>query len=309
VTTLASRLGELGLDFGNQPLVLCQAKQVIDAVLLAPDDQFVTGKAAISAQQNTYLGPPGRDLAHDPLQFLDRPRRPVDVRTPQLGSQQVPTAGHVERKIAVAIVVSMKEPTLLMPMQRIVSGIEIGNDLPRWSWVGLREELNEKPLDPLWLMADFVIARRRWNAPLEAVERRLAGDRRAILSSCLQLSGEHCHDRVMAMIVVVQVLVAERDPENPLADQRGDFVFDEVLAPGVLEAGRKLRFYPMGARPRPPDFAAWLARPISRPQIMLSSTAEPLEINSTCLTGSRPAGTATTLPVAKHANKYPPKLH
>jgi hypothetical protein len=132
----------------------------------------------------------------------------------------------------------MKEPTLLMPMQRIVSGIEIENDLPRWSWVGLQEELNEKPLDPLWLLADFVIARWRWNAPLEAVERRLAGDRRAILSSRLQLSGEHCHDRLMAqLIVVVQVLVAERDPEKPLADERGDFVFDEVLAPGVLEAG------------------------------------------------------------------------
>jgi hypothetical protein len=134
----------------------------------------------------------------------------------------------------------MKKPPLLMPMQGIVSGIEIENDLPGWSWVGLQEELNEKPLDPLWLMADFVIARRQWNASLEAVERRLAGDWRAIRTSCLQLSGEHCHDRVMAqLIVVVQVLVSERDPENPLADQRGDLVFDEILAPGVSEAGRK----------------------------------------------------------------------
>ena len=45
------------------------------------------------------------------------------------------------------------------------------------------------------------------------------------------------------LIVVVQVFVAERNLENPLTDQSGDFVFDQVLAPGVLEAGRLATFW------------------------------------------------------------------
>ena len=41
------------------------------------------------------------------------------------------------------------------------------------------------------------------------------------------------------VIVVVQVFIAERDPEYPLADQCGDLVLDQLLSPGVSEAGRK----------------------------------------------------------------------
>jgi hypothetical protein len=44
---------------------------------------------------------------------------------------------------------------------------------------------------------------------------------------------------VAQVIVVVQVFIAKRDPENPLADQRGDLVLDQLPPPGVSEAGRK----------------------------------------------------------------------
>jgi hypothetical protein len=45
-------------------------------------------------------------------------------------------AEHVEREVAVAVVVSMKEPPFLLAMQRIVGRIEVKNDLPRASGRG-----------------------------------------------------------------------------------------------------------------------------------------------------------------------------
>ena len=50
---------------------------------------------------------------------------------PQLRRQQVTAAEHVQRQIAVAVVIAVEEPPFLMPVQRIVGGVEIKNDLPR----------------------------------------------------------------------------------------------------------------------------------------------------------------------------------
>jgi hypothetical protein len=41
------------------------------------------------------------------------------------------------------------------------------------------------------------------------------------------------------MIVVIQVFVAERNPEDPLTDQRRDLVLDQFLAPVVVKARRE----------------------------------------------------------------------
>jgi hypothetical protein len=41
------------------------------------------------------------------------------------------------------------------------------------------------------------------------------------------------------MIVIVEVLVAQRKAKLPLADQRADFMFDQVRGPVILEAADK----------------------------------------------------------------------
>jgi hypothetical protein len=43
----------------------------------------------------------------------------------------MPPAEHVQWQIAVTIVIAMEEPSFLVPVQRIVSGINIKNDLLR----------------------------------------------------------------------------------------------------------------------------------------------------------------------------------
>ena len=64
--------------------------------------------------------------------------------------------------------------------------------------------------------------------------------RRAILSPRLELTRQHRHQRVVAqLVVVVEIFVAERDPEHPLTDQRYDLMLDQVSPPLVVKARRK----------------------------------------------------------------------
>src|SRR5437588_8026437 len=112
-------------------------------------------------------------------------------------------AEDVQRQIAIAIVVAVKEPTLLMPVQRIVGGSEIGDDLLWRMVVRLHEQIDKQRLDPGAVPGDPMIAGRLYAAPLEPVECALAGQRRTILATGRQLAGQHRHGRVVAQLVVV----------------------------------------------------------------------------------------------------------
>ena len=54
----------------------------------------------------------------------------------------------------------MEELAFLIPMQWIVSGIQIEDDLLRRLLVGVEEEIDEQAFDRQGVVADFVIARR-----------------------------------------------------------------------------------------------------------------------------------------------------
>ena len=117
----------------------------------------------------------------------------------------------------------------------------------RRSLVRLQEQVDQQPLDGRRIVADLVVARRLQSAQLQPVQRRLAGHRRTILAPRLKLAGQHRHQRIVAqLVVVVQILVAERDPEHPLADQRRHLVLDQVGAPLVVKARGKPIHHPDG---------------------------------------------------------------
>jgi len=86
-------------------------------------------------------------------------------------------AEHVERQIAVAIVIAVEEPALLLAVQRIIRRIEVENDLFRRALMRIQEQLDQESLDRYRIVADLVIARRLKLAQLQSVERRLAGNR------------------------------------------------------------------------------------------------------------------------------------
>ena len=184
--------------------------------------------------------PTAANLGDDARHLLHRAGRSVDVRAPQLGGQQMAPAEHVERQVAVAVVIAVEEPPLLLAVHRIVGRIEIKDDLVRCSLVRLQEQVDEQPLDGHRIVTDLVIARRLQAAQLQPVERRLAGHRRAILASRLELARQHRHQRIVAQfVVVVQILIAKRDPEHPLTDQRHDLVLDQFRSTARRESTRQ----------------------------------------------------------------------
>jgi hypothetical protein len=131
----------------DQAAVAREAKEVIDAVRLAPRHQFVAGKARIGAHQNADPGPAGTDPADDADHFIPGAGGRIDVRTPELGRQQVPAAEHVQRQIAVAVVLAVEEAALLVAVQGIIRGIEVENDLFGRRLVRFEEQLDEQVLD------------------------------------------------------------------------------------------------------------------------------------------------------------------
>src|SRR5271169_5662080 len=194
----------------------------------APCHEVFPTEASIGAQKDAHPRPALAYLADDPRHLRDRPRGPVDVRAAQLGRQQMPPAEHVKRQIAVAVIVAVEETALLMAVQRVVSGVEIEDDLPGRLVVRLQEQIDEQPLDRGPVMADLVIAGRLGAAQLEPVQRRFPGDRRARLAPRRELAGQNRHHRIVAQLVMIdQILVTQRDPKHPLADQRANLMLDE----------------------------------------------------------------------------------
>ena len=105
-------------------------------------------------------------------------------------------------------------------MKTIVGGVEVEDDLARRAIMRLQEQIDHQPLDGDRIVTDLVIARRLQLAKLQPVQRRLASHRRAVLTPRFELAGQNRHHRIMAQfVVIVEVLIAERDPEHPLADQ------------------------------------------------------------------------------------------
>ena len=104
----------------------------------------------------------------------------------------------------------------------------------------LQEQLDQKLSDRRRIMADLVVACRLKLAQLQPVQRRLAGNRRTILASRRELARQNRHHRIVAkLVVVVEILVAERDREHPLTDQRRHLVLDIFGAALVVKASRK----------------------------------------------------------------------
>src|SRR5271165_6572234 len=70
-------------------------------------------------------------------------------------------AEHVKRQVAVAIVIAVEEPPLLLAVQRIIRRIEVENDLPGRPRMRLQEQVDQQRPDRDRIVADLVVARRR----------------------------------------------------------------------------------------------------------------------------------------------------
>jgi hypothetical protein len=154
---------------------LREAERVIDAVCFAPRHQRLVGKAAVGAQDDANARPAPADLRDHARHLFDRAVATCDVRLPLPRQQQMPTAEHVERQIAVLVVVAVEEAAFLHAEERNVGVVEIEHDLARRTLVRLEEKIDEKRVDPRSVAVDLVILRAMaLGRVLETIERALA---------------------------------------------------------------------------------------------------------------------------------------
>jgi hypothetical protein len=229
------RGGQVGFARGAQARIAREAKDVVDAGRLAPRHQLVAGKARVRTQQDLHPRPSLADPLDDPGHRLDRSgrlaaelgngaptpfRRPSDVRGPQQGREQVPTTEHVQGQRAVAAVVAVEEPPLLLAMERVIGRVEIEDDRLRWPLVRLQQQIDEQVGAGRRVVSDLVLAViGPQRSGFQPVERTLAGERRTIRPLRLELVGEQREHRIVAQLVVV-AHVLPRVGRSPPEDRR-----------------------------------------------------------------------------------------
>jgi len=125
-------------------------------------------------------------------------------------------------------------------VQGVVGGVEVERDLLGRFGMRLQKQVDEQTLDLGRLVRDLTIFRRRVARQFEPVQRGFASHWRAVGTPRFELAGQNRHHRIMAqVVVVVEVLIAQRDAEHALADQRGHRVFDiSAIAPVAKATGQ-----------------------------------------------------------------------
>ncbi len=149
---------------------------------------------------------------------------PVDLGRAQITDQQPLAAEHIQRQETVMIVVAVEETAFLAPVHRIVGGVEVEDEFLGRLRMRRDEALHQglvdtpRPVPP--------------SGVLEAAQRRRAGQGTVPLGRRLQ--GEI----VAKGRVVVDVLVAQRQPEHPLAQHGGKMMRHLALLPDIDQPPR-----------------------------------------------------------------------
>ena len=157
-------------------------------------------------------------------------------------------AKNVQRQVAVAVVVAVKESAQLMAVDRIVGGVEIEHDLLRRRGMQRQKHLDEEVLDVAMPGDDFLVAALLvgpHGRQFQTVQRALARQRLAaifasasILAGRIGLAHQHGQKRIVAKgVMVVEVFVAQGQGEYPLGHQFGHGVFDPLGIAVIGEAG------------------------------------------------------------------------
>ncbi len=120
-----------GLDLADEAGVAGKAEDIIDPVAIAPGHQRLAGEAAVGPRAGMRVL--GQRLRIRATMRATSSTAPAEA--PMLArlsdGQKMPAAKNVQRQVPVAILIAMAEPVFLMPVQRVVGGVETKNHLPR----------------------------------------------------------------------------------------------------------------------------------------------------------------------------------
>ena len=135
-------------------------------------------------------------------------------------------------------------------MHWIVGGVQVQDNL-RWRLVvRLQEQIHQQTIQPFRLVDDLLIARTGiglLRRQFQAIQSALPGARfptvllpPPIGSGRFRLARQQGQQRVgPQLIVIVQILIAQRQADNPLRDQFAHRVLDSLRLPVIDEASRQ----------------------------------------------------------------------
>ena len=118
---------------------------------------------------------------------------------------------------ALPVIVAMEETPFLLAMQGVVGGVQIENDVRGRARVRFDEQVHEQLLDRGAVATDLVVeAGSLSTAPGGSRSTCRRRERKARL----QLARQHRKQRIVPQgVVVVEILVAQRQTENPLPNR------------------------------------------------------------------------------------------
>ena len=235
---LGGRLGQLRRDQAPQSGVARHPEDVVDPLLLlGPVHQLVAAEAAVAAQDDVHLAPSGANLFHDPLDLGQAPVGRIPVGFPQPHTQQVFAGEDVQRQVAVLIVVAVEEAPLLLAVQFHVGGVQVEHDLRRRRLEGFQKNRHQQGVQAVLPVGNLLVAMRAAVAQFQPVQGALAGQRFVQL----RLAGQNVQQRILPeLLVVVEILVAQRQRIDALSHHFGDRVLDPLLArPSMKHPARR----------------------------------------------------------------------
>jgi hypothetical protein len=94
---------------------------------------------------------------HHALDLLDRPGRGVEVGAALPDQKQMATTEHIQRQIAVIVVVAVEVASLLIAEQRYVGGVQVQDDAPRRLPMGFDEQVHQQSIRLALIEVDLVI--------------------------------------------------------------------------------------------------------------------------------------------------------
>jgi hypothetical protein len=154
-------------------------------------------------------------------------------------AQQMFPAEDVQRQITVMAIVAVKEALFLLPMQGRVGDIQIEHYLRRRGGVCFQKNIHQQSIQAFRRVANLVIAlvdgRLAGGGQLHPVQGALTGQRLIDFP----FAGQQSQERIVAqLLMVIHILVAQRQPVDALCQHLAQFVLEQPRRPSVGEATR-----------------------------------------------------------------------
>ena len=195
-----------------QPGVASQPDDVAHARALAPAQQSLAAEPRVGAHDDPALGPGPAQPLHQQLDHGRGVLGPVDATAPQHARQHRLAAEHVQRQVAVVVIVGVELGTLLVAVQRHVGGVDVEHQFSRWRLVAGDELIDEHAMQCNGL--------RPRRPRLQAAQRGRARQR-------IDPADRGLHQQVVSQrVVVVEVFVATAQAVDALGQEISQAVRD-----------------------------------------------------------------------------------